>query len=88
VVVQQRAEIGPEATPVKHAHRGEEIVYVLKGPLAAQVEGQPTRACNAGDALTVPAGVVHAVRSAGGGNAADLATYVGEKGKPVIALAE
>jgi len=31
--------------------------------------------------------MVHAVRNAGG-NAAELAAYVGGKGKPVIALAE
>jgi quercetin dioxygenase-like cupin family protein len=87
-VVQQRVEIGPEATPVKHTHPGEEIIYILEGSLEYQLEGQPTRTCNAGDALTVPAGVVHAVRNVGSGNAAELATYIVEKGKPVIALAE
>jgi hypothetical protein len=30
--------------------------------------------------------MVHAVRNAGAGNAAELATYAGEKGKPAIAL--
>jgi mannose-6-phosphate isomerase-like protein (cupin superfamily) len=38
--------------------------------------------------LTVPAGAVHAVRNVGSGNAAELATYVVEKWKPVIALLE
>ena len=87
-VVQQRVDIGPEATPIKHTHPGEEIIYILEGSLEYQVEGQPTRTCNAGDALTVPAGAVHAVRNVGSGNASELATYVVEKGKPVIALAE
>jgi quercetin dioxygenase-like cupin family protein len=87
-VVQQRVDIGPEAPPVKHTHPGEEIIYILEGSLEYQVEGQPTRTCNAGDALTVPAGVVHAVRNVGGGNASELATYVVEKGKSVITLAE
>jgi quercetin dioxygenase-like cupin family protein len=87
-VVQQRVEIGPEAAAVKHTHPGEEIIYILEGSLEYQLEGQPTRTCNAGDALTVPAGVVHGVRNVGSGNAAELATYVVEKGKPVIALAE
>jgi hypothetical protein len=32
--------------------------------------------------------VVHAVRNAGNGNAAELATYVVEKGKPFLTLAE
>lgn len=78
----------PEAPPVRHTHPGEEIIYILEGALEYQIEGQPTRTCNAGEALTVPAGVVHAVRNAGGGNAAELATYVVERGKPVISLAE
>jgi quercetin dioxygenase-like cupin family protein len=87
-VVQQRVDIGPEAPLVRHTHPGEEVIYILEGSLEYQVEGQPTRTCNAGDALTVPAGVVHAVRNVGDGNASELATYVVEKGKPVIALAE
>jgi quercetin dioxygenase-like cupin family protein len=87
-VVQQRVDIGPEAPAVRHTHPGEEIIYILEGSLEYQVEGQPPRTFNAGDALTVPAGLVHAVRNVGSGNAAELATYVVEKGKPVITLAE
>ena len=87
-VVQLRVDIGPDATPIKHTHPGEEIIYILEGSLEYQIEGQPARRCHAGDALTVPAGAVHAVRNAGSGNAAELATYVVEKGKPVITLAE
>jgi hypothetical protein len=38
--------------------------------------------------LSVPGReVVHAARNAGGGNAAELATYVVEKGKPLLTLA-
>jgi quercetin dioxygenase-like cupin family protein len=85
-VVQQRVEIGPEAPVVKHTHPGEEIIYILEGSLEYAIEGQPARTCNAGDALTVPAGAVHAVRNVGSGNAAELATYVVEKGKPVITV--
>jgi quercetin dioxygenase-like cupin family protein len=87
-VVQQRVDIGPEAPAVKHTHPGEEIIYILEGSLEYQIEGQPNRTCNAGDALTVPAGAVHAVRNAGSGNAAELATYVVEKGKPVITVVD
>jgi quercetin dioxygenase-like cupin family protein len=61
-VVQARVDLGPEAPLVKHTHPGEEIIYLLEGSLEYQVEGQPTRRTyNAGEALTVPAGVVHAV---------------------------
>ena len=86
-MVQSRVDIGPEAPLVKHTHPGEEIIYVLEGSLEYQIEGQPTKTFNAGEALTVPAGVVHAVRNAGSGNAAELATYVVEKGKPLLTLA-
>jgi hypothetical protein len=36
----------------------------------------------------LPAEAVHALKNVGGGAAAELATYVVEKGKPFIALAE
>jgi len=87
-MVQARVDIGPEAPLVKHTHPGEEIIYILEGSLEYQVEGQPTRTFNAGEALTVPTGAVHAVRNVGSGNAAELATYVIEKGKPLLTLVE
>jgi oxalate decarboxylase/phosphoglucose isomerase-like protein (cupin superfamily) len=83
----RRKRHGNAAAARHQAHR-EEIIYVLEGSLKYQIEGQPTRTCNAGDALTVPAGAVHAVRNAGSGNAAELATYVVEKGKPVLTPVE
>jgi quercetin dioxygenase-like cupin family protein len=87
-MVQARVDIGPEAPAVKHTHPGEEIIYILEGSLEYQVEGQPAKTFHAGEALTVPAGAVHAVRNVGSGNAAELATYVVEKGKPLLTLAE
>jgi quercetin dioxygenase-like cupin family protein len=84
-MVQARVDLGPEAPVVKHTHPGDEIIYILEGSLEYQLDGQPTRTYNAGDALTVPAGVVHAVRN---GNAAELATYVVEKGKPLLTVVE
>jgi hypothetical protein len=36
----------------------------------------------------VPAEAVHAVRNVGGGDGAELATFVVEKGKPLITLVE
>jgi quercetin dioxygenase-like cupin family protein len=87
-VLQARVDLGPTARLVKHTHPGEEIIYILEGSLEYQVDGQPTRTYNAGDALTVPAGVIHAVRNVGSGNAAELATYVVEKGKPLITVVD
>src|SRR5215467_5916063 len=69
-VVQSRVDIGPAAPLVRHTHPGEEIIYVLEGSLEYQIDGHPPRTYRAGEALTIPAGVVHAVRNAGGGNAA------------------
>ena len=87
-VVQNRVDIAPEAPPIRHKHPGEEIIYVLEGELEYQIEGQPTRTVKAGEALMVPAEAVHAVKNVGTANAAELATYVVEKGKPLIVLAE
>ena len=86
--VQARVDIGPTAPFVKHTHPGEEIIYVLEGLLEYEIQGQPTTTATVGDVLFVPAGAVHAVRNVGSGNAAELATYVVEKGKPILTLVE
>ena len=87
-VVQNRVDIGPEAPFVKHKHPGEEIIYVLEGSLEYHVEGNPPTTLDAGDVLFVPAEAIHAVKNVGTGNAAELVTYVVEKGKPLIVLVE
>jgi quercetin dioxygenase-like cupin family protein len=87
-VVQNRGIISPEAPAIKHKHPGEEIIYVLEGSLEYQIEGEPTRTVEAGEALMVPAETVHAVKNVGTSNAGELATYVVEKGKPLLELAE
>jgi quercetin dioxygenase-like cupin family protein len=87
-VIQNRVGISPEAPPIKHFHPGEEIIYVLEGELEYEIEGHSPRTVKAGEALTVPAEAVHAVRNVGDGDAAELATYVVEKGKPLITLAQ
>jgi quercetin dioxygenase-like cupin family protein len=87
-VIQNRVEIGPEAPYVRHKHPGEEIIYVLEGTLQYDIDGQPPITASAGEALTVPAETVHAVRNVGTGNAAELATYVVEKGKPFLVVVD
>jgi hypothetical protein len=32
----------------------------------------------------IPAGAIHAAKNVGSGNAAELATYIVEKGKPLV----
>jgi quercetin dioxygenase-like cupin family protein len=87
-VIQNRVEITPEAFPFKHFHYGEEIIYVLEGELEYQIQGEPGRTVKAGEALMVPAEAVHAVKNVGGDAGAELATFVVEKGKPLITLVE
>jgi quercetin dioxygenase-like cupin family protein len=73
---------------IRHWHPGEEIIYVLEGTLEYKIDGQPPTRVSAGEALMVPAEAVHAVRNVGEGNATELATYVVEKGRPLLNLAE
>ena len=40
----------------------------------------------AGDVLFIPAGTIHSVKNVGRGNGSELATYVVEKGKPLVVL--
>ena len=87
-MIQVRVDIEPDSPPIRHFHPGEEIIYVLEGSLEYQIDGQPTKLYNAGQALTVPAGVIHAVRNIGSRNATELATYVVEKGKPLLTVAD
>ena len=85
-VVQVRVDFDPGYVSPRHTHFGEEIIYVLEGTLEYQVEGRPPATYKAGDVLLVPAGVIHAAKNVGSGNGAELATYVVEKGKPLVTL--
>ncbi len=86
-VVQVHVDFDPGYVSPRHTHFGEEIIYVLEGTLEYQIEGQPARTVKPGDVLFVPAGAVHSAKNVGTGNGAELATYVVEKGKPLITLA-
>ena len=88
IVIQNHVELSPDAPAVRHKHPGEEIIYVLEGELEYAIDGLAPKTYSAGEALMVPAEAVHSVRNVGSSNAAELATYVVEKGKPFIVLAE
>jgi quercetin dioxygenase-like cupin family protein len=70
----------------RHSHPGEEIVYAIDGVLEYQIDGEPPVTIEAGEVVFIPAGTIHAVKNIGNGNAAELATYVVEKGKPLVVL--
>jgi quercetin dioxygenase-like cupin family protein len=83
-VIQTRVDFAPGATAPRHRHPGEEIIYVLSGTLEYQVEGQPIAILRAGEVLFIPNGAVHSATNIGLNDASELATYVVEKGKPLV----
>jgi quercetin dioxygenase-like cupin family protein len=85
-MVQVRVDLAPGVTFPPHSHPGEEIVYVIEGVLEYRLEGKPPVTLKAGEVLFIPAGVVHGVTNVGTSNAAELATYIVEKGKPLVVL--
>jgi quercetin dioxygenase-like cupin family protein len=87
-VVQVRVEFPPGLVAANHSHPGEELVYVIEGVFEYQLEGEPAVTLKAGDVLFIPAGKIHSVKNVGSGNAAELATYIVEKGKPLVVLAK
>ena len=87
-VVQVRVDFAPGVEFGKHSHPGEEIAYVLEGSLEYQVEGKPPVTLKTDEVLYIPAGTVHAAKNVGSGNGAELATYIVEKGKPLVQMAK
>lgn len=86
-VLQARVDFEPGAYFPRHRHPGEEVIYVLAGTIEYEIDGKLVTV-KAGDVLFVPDGVVHAARNVGSDRAAELATYVLEKGKPLTVFAE
>jgi quercetin dioxygenase-like cupin family protein len=85
-VIQVRVDFDPGYVSPRHTHPGEEIIYVLEGLLEYEVEGKPPVTLKAGDVLFIPARTIHAAKNVGSGNGAELATYVVERGKPLVTL--
>ena len=83
-VIQVRVDFAPGAVAPRHNHPGEEIAYVIEGVLEYQLDGQPPVTLRAGEVLFIPAGAIHSAKNVGGGNGAELATYIVEKGKPLL----
>ena len=83
-VIQVLVEFAPGVMAPEHSHPGEEIVYVVEGLLEYVIDGKPPVTLKAGDVLFIPAGAVHTVKNVGTSKAAELATYIVEKGKPLL----
>lgn len=70
----------------KHTHPGIEIAYVLEGTMEYQLDDQPPVTLKAGQALFIPTGTPHSAKNVGSGSASELATYLVEKGKPLVVV--
>jgi quercetin dioxygenase-like cupin family protein len=84
-VVQVRVDFDPGYVAPRHTHPGEEIIYVIEGSLEYEIDGKTSKV-KAGDVLFVPAGAIHTARNIGTSNGAELATYIVEKGKPLLTI--
>ncbi|HST35242.1 MAG TPA: cupin domain-containing protein [Allosphingosinicella sp.] len=82
--VQVRVDFSPGAIAARHRHPGEELVFVLRGTLELRIEGREPVMLRPGDTAFIPAGAVHEARNTGTGGASVLATYVVEKGRPLV----
>jgi quercetin dioxygenase-like cupin family protein len=87
-VIQVRVDFAQGAAFGRHSHPGAEVAYVLEGTLKYQLDGAPPVTLKTGQALFIAAGTIHAAKNVGTGNAAELATYIVEKAKPLVVLAK
>lgn len=86
--IQVRVDFEKGAAFGRHSHPGEEIAYVLEGTLEYQIDGKPPVTLEAGEVLFIPAGAIHAAKNVGEGTGSELATYIVEKGRPLVEVAK
>lgn len=86
--VQVRVDFAPGVGFPKHTHPGVEIAYVLEGTVEYQLGDQAPITLKAGDSVYIPEGTPHSARNIGAGKASELATYLLEKGKPVVVISK
>ena len=85
-MVQAHIDFEPGTAFGNHNHPGEEIIYVLEGELEYIVEGKPPVVLKEGEVLFIPPGTIHAAKNVGNTKASELATYIVQKGKPLVQL--
>lgn len=86
--VQAKIDFDAHSAFGKHSHPGEEIIYVLEGSLEYQINDEPAVTLKAGEVLFIPAGTIHSAKNATNSKASELATYIVEKGKPILVMKE
>lgn len=81
------AEITANVSIGKHTHFGPESGYMAEGEMVLMVQGQPDKTLKMGESYQVPPGAAHDAK-AGASGAKVIATYVVEKGKPLVTPAQ
>ena len=77
-----RVEIAANTTLPMHYHPNEEYLYILEGQAYLRIEGREDRLLEAGEAVVIPAGVLHTAVTTDS-TAVALTTRVHPKGQPV-----
>lgn len=85
-MVQARIDFDAHTSFGKHAHPGEEVIYVLEGALEYQIEDETPVTLKAGEVLFIPAGKFHSANNQTNAKAAELATYIVDKGQPIMIM--
>jgi quercetin dioxygenase-like cupin family protein len=84
--VQVLIDFQPGTAFAKHFHHGEELIYVIEGTLEYQVNDDAPVVLQAGEVLFIPSKAAHSARNKGTVKAKELATYIVEKGKPIVTI--
>jgi quercetin dioxygenase-like cupin family protein len=67
-----------------HTHPGDEVGYVLKGPLVLKQKGEPDRILKTGDTFFNARGVVHSLATQPGSDGGTaVSTWIVDKGQPL-----
>lgn len=82
--VQVRVDIAPGAALPWHRHPGVELAYIVEGLTSFEIRGRDAVTLKAGETFFIPAGADHRAHNPGAVRATVLATYIVEKGKPLL----
>ena len=85
-IVQVLTELPVHVSLDWHHHSGDEVGYILAGPVQMERKDRTTHILHTGDGFSIPPGVPHNVTNLGPGTARMLSTYIVEQGQPLSTL--
>lgn len=81
--VTAKTVIQPGGEVPRHTHPGVEMGYITAGHAVVSIEGRAPQTVGPGDSFSVPAGVIHSVRTVGGDGLTIVSTYVVDRNQPL-----